>query len=190
MSHGSLEFDCTDCDHCVVSITPPHSPGRRCAGCQFIAELVNPVDREELRVWMAERGIIGTPHKRVAVRAAAAYRDQHNAMRHCVNCGRPYRGPAMVCSQSCALALGKSLRPPSHAHRMFVVTEAEAAAIRETFVQSGELAAAAEMCRLFPGVDDLAQARPCARRITGWEPLPPLSPTADGAACGPPDRRA
>jgi hypothetical protein len=73
---------------------------------------------------------------------------------------------------------------------MFVVTETEAAAIREAFVQSGELAGAAELRRLFPGVDDLAQARSCARRIAGWAPLPARSPTASGPACGPRGRRA
>ena len=35
---------------------------------------------------------------------------------------------------------------------MFVVTEAEAAAIRATFEQRGELAAAVELRRLFPGI--------------------------------------
>jgi hypothetical protein len=40
----------------------------------------------------------------------------------------------------------------SHAPRMFVVTEAEAAAIRATFEQRGELAAAVELRRLFPGI--------------------------------------
>jgi hypothetical protein len=88
MSDGSLEFECSDCDHRVVSIAPPHSPGRRCAGCQFLAELVNPVDREELRLWMAERGIIGTPHTQIAVRAAAAYRDQRFPSRVCDSCDR------------------------------------------------------------------------------------------------------
>jgi hypothetical protein len=54
---------------------------------------------------------------------------------------------------------------------MFVVTEAEAAAIRAAFEQRGELAAAVELRRLFPGVTDNVQARECARTIAGWEPL-------------------
>jgi hypothetical protein len=54
---------------------------------------------------------------------------------------------------------------------MFVVTDAEAAAIRATFEQHGEFAAAVELRRLFPGVTDTAQARKCARTIAGWKPL-------------------
>jgi hypothetical protein len=63
--------------------------------------------------------------------------------------------------------------PCSHAPAMFVVSETEAAAIRAAFEQSGELAAAVELRRLFPGVTDNMQARECARAIAGWEPLPP-----------------
>ena len=37
---------------------------------------------------------------------------------------------------------------------MFVVTEAEATAIRTAFGQSGELVAAVELCRLFPLITD------------------------------------
>jgi hypothetical protein len=61
---------------------------------------------------------------------------------------------------------------------MFVVTEAEAAAIRAAFDQGGELAAAVELRRLFPGITDNAQARVCARTIAGWKPLklPPRPP--------------
>jgi hypothetical protein len=55
---------------------------------------------------------------------------------------------------------------------MFVVSEAEAAAIRAIFEQRGEFAAAVELRRLFPGVLDNADARECARAIAGWRPLP------------------
>jgi hypothetical protein len=55
---------------------------------------------------------------------------------------------------------------------MFVVSEAEAAAIRTAFDQGGELSAAIELRRLFPGVGDNVQARACARTIAGWKPLP------------------
>jgi hypothetical protein len=55
---------------------------------------------------------------------------------------------------------------------MFVVTEAEAAAIRAAFERRGEFAAAVELRRLFPGVTDTAQARECARAIAAWKPLP------------------
>jgi hypothetical protein len=55
---------------------------------------------------------------------------------------------------------------------MFVVSEAEAAAIRAAFEQRGELSAAVELRRLFPGVTDNVQARECARTIAGWKALP------------------
>jgi hypothetical protein len=55
---------------------------------------------------------------------------------------------------------------------MFVVTEADAAAIRAVYEQRGELSAAVELRRLFPAVTDTAQARACTRSIAGWQPLP------------------
>jgi hypothetical protein len=64
---------------------------------------------------------------------------------------------------------------------MFVVTEAEAAAIRIAFDRGGELSAAIEFCRLFPAVTDNVQARECARTIAGWKPLAPRpAPAARG----------
>lgn len=57
---------------------------------------------------------------------------------------------------------------------MFVVSEAEAAAIRAIFEENGELAAAIELRRLFPGITDNVQARACARTIAGWPPLRPV----------------
>jgi hypothetical protein len=57
---------------------------------------------------------------------------------------------------------------------MFVVSEAEAAAIRAVYEQRGEFAAAVELRRLFPGITDNAQARECARTIAGWKPLRPM----------------
>ena len=62
--------------------------------------------------------------------------------------------------------------PRSHAPGMFVVSEAEAAAIRTAFERGGEFSAAVELRRLFPGVTDNAEARQCARTIAGWRPLP------------------
>jgi hypothetical protein len=60
---------------------------------------------------------------------------------------------------------------------MFVVTEADAAAIRVVFEQHGEFSAAVELRRLFPGVLDNTEAQECARVIAGWKPLPvPLRP--------------
>ena len=61
---------------------------------------------------------------------------------------------------------------------MFVVSEAEAAAIRAAFDQGGEFAAAVELRRRFPGIADNAQARECSRTIAVWRPLalPPRPP--------------
>lgn len=61
---------------------------------------------------------------------------------------------------------------------MFTVSEEEAAAIRAAFDRGGELAAAVEFRRLFPGISDNEQARQCARTIAGWQPLklPPRPP--------------
>ena len=47
-----------------------------------------------------------------------------------------------------------------------------AAAIRAFFDQEGELSAAIELRRRFPGITDNAKARACARSIAGWTPLP------------------
>jgi hypothetical protein len=55
---------------------------------------------------------------------------------------------------------------------MFVVSEEAAAAIRTAYEQEGELSAAIEVRRRFPGVTDNAKARACARSIAGWTPLP------------------
>ena len=60
----------------------------------------------------------------------------------------------------------------SHPLTMFVVTEAQAAAIRAAYEQRGEFSAAVELRQLFPGIADNAQARLCVRTIAGWRPLP------------------
>jgi hypothetical protein len=41
-----------------------------------------------------------------AKRARAAYRDDSFAVRGCDRCGKPYRGPGLLCSIECALAEG------------------------------------------------------------------------------------
>jgi hypothetical protein len=56
---------------------------------------------------------------------------------------------------------------------MFLVTEADADAIRAIFNQEGELSAAIELRRRFPGITDNAKARAHVRTIAGWKPLPP-----------------
>jgi hypothetical protein len=62
---------------------------------------------------------------------------------------------------------------------MFMVTEADAAAIREIYERDGELSAAIELRRRFPGITDNARARECARSIAGWTRLaaPPAKVT-------------
>jgi hypothetical protein len=55
---------------------------------------------------------------------------------------------------------------------MYVVTEADAAAIREVYERDGELSAAIELRRRFPGIQDNAKAREQARAIASWSPLP------------------
>ena len=67
---------------------------------------------------------------------------------------------------------------------MFMVTEADAAAIRTVFHEEGELSAAIELRRRFPGIADHAEARACVRTIAGWQqsalatpcPVVPLRP--------------
>jgi len=55
---------------------------------------------------------------------------------------------------------------------MFIVTEEEAAAIRTAYERDGELSAAIELRRWFPGITDNARARECARSIAGWTRRP------------------
>jgi hypothetical protein len=57
---------------------------------------------------------------------------------------------------------------------MFMVSEADAAAIRAAFEQGGELSASVELRRLFPGLANNENTRICARTIAGWTPLPPM----------------
>jgi hypothetical protein len=57
---------------------------------------------------------------------------------------------------------------------MFTVDEATAAAIRQAFEESGELAAVAELRRHFSGIVDNESAWLCVRTIAGWKSLPPL----------------
>jgi hypothetical protein len=80
---------------------------------------------------------------------------------------RPGRGPGK--GQSPVLLAGRGVRP--HAAGMFVISEAEAAAIRNAFDRCGQLSAAVEVRRLFPGITDNVQARECARIIAGWKPI-------------------
>jgi hypothetical protein len=62
---------------------------------------------------------------------------------------------------------------PSMLWGMFLVTETDADAIRAVFNEEGELAAAIELRRRFPGITDNAKARMHVRTIAGWKPLSP-----------------
>jgi hypothetical protein len=55
---------------------------------------------------------------------------------------------------------------------MFIVSEEAAAAIRAAYEQEGELSAAIEVRRLFPGITDNVKAPECARNIASRTPLP------------------
>jgi hypothetical protein len=62
---------------------------------------------------------------------------------------------------------------------MFIVSEEAATAIRTAYDEDGELAAAVEVRRLFPGITDNVKARETARAIAAWKPpshLPVKSP--------------
>jgi len=63
---------------------------------------------------------------------------------------------------------------------MFAVSEEDATAIRAAFDQAGELSAAVELRRRFPGIIDNAKARVWARTIAGWRPLPALTDSKGG----------
>ena len=51
---------------------------------------------------------------------------------------------------------------------MFSLSEDDIAAIRAAFDGGGELAAAVELRRLYPGIADLGHARRCVQSIVGW----------------------
>ncbi len=79
-------------------------------------------------------------------------------------------GPGNVAADYDGVLAGPDIR--SHALEMFIVTEADAAAIRAAFEQEGELSATAELRRLFPAFTDNAAAREWVRTIAEWKPLP------------------
>jgi hypothetical protein len=72
---------------------------------------------------------------------------------------------------------------------MFCVDEAEATLIREAWHRSGELGAAVEVRRLFPGITDNENARRCARAIASWSPRPAEAPAPPADATREPVRK-
>ena len=64
-----------------------------------------------------------------------------------------------------------------HISQVLIVTEEDATAVRAAFDQGGELSAAVELRRRFPGITDNAHAQACMRSIAGWSAsLVPLRP--------------
>ncbi len=59
---------------------------------------------------------------------------------------------------------------PPHLSGMFMINEDDAAVIRAAYFDEGELSAAIELRRRFPGISDNAKAHECARTIAGWRP--------------------
>lgn len=57
---------------------------------------------------------------------------------------------------------------------MFVVSDAEAAAIRTAYDQGGDLSASVELRRLFPALTNNENTRISARTIAGWLPELPV----------------
>jgi hypothetical protein len=84
--------------------------------------------------------------------------------------GRPARNPLAAGG----IFLGSGLHPDLL--RMFADADADAFAIRTAFEQEGELSAAIELRRQFPGIIDNAKARQCARSVAGRTP-PAETPT-------------
>jgi hypothetical protein len=58
---------------------------------------------------------------------------------------------------------------------MFCVDGSSAEAIHRAFDEGGELPAAVELRRHFPGIVDNADARRCVQAITGWMPIASLT---------------
>ena len=69
-----------------------------------------------------------------------------------------------------------------HAFWMFIITEADVDAIRAIFSQEGELSAAIELRRRFPGITDNAKARAHVRTIAGMEAAAVATVLGDTAA--------
>ena len=64
---------------------------------------------------------------------------------------------------------------------MFMVTEADATAIQETYDRASELAAVVELRQRFRGITDNKQARRCVRSIVGWRTPPEASEVGQGS---------
>jgi hypothetical protein len=133
---------------CQAANSPTVNRWRTALGLKVLTQ---PRDLPLARRLMAEAGYRGEP-----VRLSPAIGRSHHIT------VAPEKGARRACKAWCS--------PPCLG--MFVITEADAAAIRAVFNQEGELSAVIELRRRFPGVTDNAEARTCARSIAGWTPLP------------------
>jgi hypothetical protein len=103
-------------------------------------------------------------------------------MAHNVDPCTPNDNPALwhrIYARDDEVRIKRKVRLPVLAHvsilpSMFMVSEEAATAIRAIFEKEGELSAAIELRRLFPGVIDNARVRECARSDR-W---------VDATACG------
>jgi hypothetical protein len=59
---------------------------------------------------------------------------------------------------------------------VFVVSEEISAAVHAAYEQDGELSAATELRRHFPGIVNNTRARDCAQAIAGWVDASARSP--------------
>ncbi len=108
---------------------------------------------------------IGKTGERVV--ASSRLENGHESVQFCTN---RVVTPLTPCRPARVRLACHSMR--HHAPAMFIVSEEAAAAIRTAYEQEGELSAAVELRRLFPGITDNVEARKCARTIAGWQPRP------------------
>jgi hypothetical protein len=99
----TIEGDCADCGVHFVTFSNLDAKDHavpRCMSCLFIREAA-PEDQAGLRAMLWS-----TDHEREWKywRERGAYHDETCAERACDRCGKLYRGPAVYCRLTCALA--------------------------------------------------------------------------------------
>jgi hypothetical protein len=94
-----IEIDCQDCGlHCTIFGAEAGAKMTRCATCQFIRDFSAPEEQEAVRARLYDE------ESMQYWREIGCYRDDTSPERACDHCQRPYRGPAVYCSLTCALA--------------------------------------------------------------------------------------
>lgn len=91
------EFTCRGCGHNVMSPVPTGDRDK-CLTCTFIETIPDAKDRADIRarLYDAEQMRFWAAHD--------AYVNKSYATRRCNHCHKAYRGPAVYCSQACAMA--------------------------------------------------------------------------------------